>query len=104
MSVSFSNAINAYNSAARSVREGNAQPAEEAGQGSAFASLVKDSLREARDLGTKSEEIQMQAVNGQADMRDVVMAVANAEMALDTVVTIRDRVLSAYQEILKMPI
>ncbi len=104
MAVSFSNAINAYNSAARSVAEGRPEPAVESGQGSAFASLVKDSLREARDLGLKSEEVQMQAINGQADMRDVVMAVANAEMALDTVVTIRDRVVSAYQEILKMPI
>lgn len=104
MPVNFSNAINAYNAAARSVGEGRAQPAEETGQGSAFAAMVKDSLREARDLGLKSEETQMQALNGQADMRDVVMAVANAEMALDTVVTIRDRVLSAYQEILKMPI
>ena len=48
MAVSFSNAINAYNSAARSVAEGRPEPALESGQGSAFASLVKDSLREAK--------------------------------------------------------
>jgi flagellar hook-basal body complex protein FliE len=35
---------------------------------------------------------------------DVVTAVTNAEVALDTVVAVRDRVISAYQEIMRMPI
>ncbi|MEM6903398.1 MAG: flagellar hook-basal body complex protein FliE, partial [Pseudomonadota bacterium] len=34
---------------------------------------------------------------------DVVMAVNNAEITLQSVVSIRDRVISAYQEILRMP-
>jgi flagellar hook-basal body complex protein FliE len=35
---------------------------------------------------------------------DVVTAVSNAEMTLQTVVAVRDRVLNAYQEIMRMPI
>ena len=45
-----------------------------------------------------------QAVNGTADLNEVVVAVSNAEIMLTTVVTVRDRVIQAYQEILKMPI
>ena len=44
------------------------------------------------------------AVVGEADLVEVVTAVNSAEMALQTVVTVRDRVISAYQEILRMPI
>jgi flagellar hook-basal body complex protein FliE len=37
-------------------------------------------------------------------MTDVVTAVADAETALNTVVAIRDRVINAYQDIIKMPV
>lgn len=105
MAVSFSNAINAYNAAAKAVTNPDAaRPAQDAGNGAAFASMVRDSLKEARDLGVEAEHMQMKAINGDADIRDVVLAVSNAELALDTVTTVRDRVMTAYQEILKMPI
>ena len=45
-----------------------------------------------------------QIVAGKADLTDVVTAVSEAETALNTVVAIRDRVISAYQDIIKMPI
>lgn len=104
MSVSFSNAINAYQNAARQVTNDQPSAAEAMGQGSSFAQLVRSSLEEARDLNVNAEHMQMKALNGEADMRDLVLAVSNAELALDTVTTVRDRVLTAYQEILKMPI
>ncbi len=46
----------------------------------------------------------MKQISGEADLKDVVTAVANAENTLETVVAVRDKVLSAYQEILRMPI
>ena len=46
----------------------------------------------------------MKAVKGTADIQEVVMAVSNAEVALQTVVAVRDKVVSAYQDILQMPI
>ena len=45
-----------------------------------------------------------QAAIGKADLTDVVTAVTNAEMTLQTVTAVRDKVVSAYQEILRMPI
>ena len=43
-------------------------------------------------------------VAGQADMVDVVNAVNTAEITLDTVVAVRDKVIAAYQDIMRMPI
>ena len=43
-------------------------------------------------------------MTGQVDIRDVVMAVNNAEVTLQTAVAVRDKVIAAYQEIMRMPI
>ncbi len=54
---------------------------------------------------TKAAEAQMtQAVQGQGSMIDVVTAVSSAEASLETVIAVRDQVISAYQEIMRMPI
>jgi flagellar hook-basal body complex protein FliE len=46
----------------------------------------------------------MQAATGSADLASVTQAVTDAQVALQTVVAVRDRVISAYQDIIKMPI
>ena len=105
MAVSFNSAISAYQKAAQQVLgDGtkNAQP-EETG-GASFAGMVRDSLKSAVDINKHSEEMSLKGIAGEADMRDVVIAVNNAEQALNTVVAVRDKVISAYQEIIKMPI
>lgn len=66
--------------------------------------MVTDSLRKASHIGRQAEELSLKQITGEADLKDVVTAVANAEHTLETVVAVRDKVLSAYQEILKMPI
>ncbi|MBN2752058.1 MAG: flagellar hook-basal body complex protein FliE [Rhodospirillaceae bacterium] len=100
-------ALNAYRSAAQSFDAaslGGTQKGETIQPGQAFSDMVKDNLSEAVDAGKKSEQMSLLALQGKADMREVVNAVANAETALQTVVAVRDKVLSAYQEILKMSI
>ena len=56
------------------------------------------------DANLFSEKETMAAVDKESDLVDIVSAVANAEVTLDTVVTIRDRVIQAHQEIIRMPI
>lgn len=54
---------------------------------------------------TKAAETQMaQNVRGQGSLIDVVTAVSSAEAQLETVIAVRDQVISAYQEIMRMPI
>ena len=102
----FSNAISAYNNAQRSFSSSesdSAGPVSGTG-GISFSSLLKDGAQNAIAAGHKSEELGKQAIQGKADVRDVVAAVNNAELTLQTVVAVRDKVIGAYNDILKMPI
>ncbi|MBM3566445.1 MAG: flagellar hook-basal body protein FliE [Alphaproteobacteria bacterium] len=99
---SITGAINAYNTVARG---GAAQPkAGGADAGGEFAALVKSALAEAAQIGKAAETASLAAVNDRADIGKVVTAVAEAELTLQTVVSIRDKVIDAYREILRMPI
>jgi flagellar hook-basal body complex protein FliE len=69
-----------------------------------FGEMLSEALQNTVEASRASEAMASKAVAGKADVTDVVSAVTNAEMALDTVVAVRDRVISAYQEILRMPI
>lgn len=108
--VNFSRAAGAYQDALRVVNSiiektssGSASPAPSV-QGGSFIDLLSNALQGASDAGYKSEALATKAISGKADLTDVVTAVAEAENALNTVVAIRDRVITAYQEIIKMPI
>jgi len=72
--------------------------------GEDFSDLLKQAVREAADIGYKSETLSLKAAAGQADVNEVVTAVAEAEVTLQAVTTVRDKVIQAYQEIIKMPI
>ncbi len=73
-------------------------------RGTAFSEMVKAFADKTVDANLFSEKETMAAVDKESDLVDIVSAVANAEVTLDTVVTIRDRVIQAYQEIIRMPI
>ena len=66
----------------------------------ALATAVKDSASTLR----AGEAAASQGAAGQGDVVQVVNAVTAAELTLETVVAIRDRVIGAYQDIMKMPI
>jgi flagellar hook-basal body complex protein FliE len=54
---------------------------------------------------SRHAEAQMAAqVQGKAELVDVVTAISAAETSLETVMAVRDQVISAYQEIMRMPI
>jgi len=108
MAIDFSSAVNAYRQAAKTVESGGlTKPNAPIGGGddeNSFVGMVNDSLKAAAQTGREAEELSLKQISGEADLKDVVTAVANAEHTLETVVAVRDKVLSAYQEILRMPI
>lgn len=69
-----------------------------------FQELVGEALSRAVGAGYKSEAVNHEAIANQAELHELVTAVANAELTLNTVVAVRDRVIGAYQDIIKMPI
>ena len=104
MTLESSNAISAYNSALNRLKEtpGNS------GSGRVivndFTQMVKNFAESAVEVGKRSEVQSAAAAAGKADLNSVVVAVAEAELTLNTVVAVRDKVLEAYREILRMPI
>lgn len=52
----------------------------------------------------QSETAAMDAMTGSGDPHTLVQALAQTELAVQTAVTVRDKVVEAYQEILRMPV
>ncbi|MEO8113137.1 MAG: flagellar hook-basal body complex protein FliE [Phenylobacterium sp.] len=72
--------------------------------GGGFGELVKSAITDAMQA-SKHAETQMAAqVRGKAELVDVVTSISAAETSLETVMAVRDQVISAYQEIMRMPI
>ncbi|MEQ8813782.1 MAG: flagellar hook-basal body complex protein FliE [Thalassobaculum sp.] len=69
-----------------------------------FAAYVQDAAVEAVGTMHRGEDMSKAGIAGKADLNDVVAAVNDAEVTLQTVTTLRDKLVQAYQEILRMPI
>ena len=88
--------------AARAYRDVASGPA--AGTLDDFGSLLQRAAEGAVQAGQHAEAQAAQALGGGGNLTEVVQAVSRAELALQTTTAIRDRVVQAYQDILKMPI
>ncbi len=73
---------------------------EQAAAGSSAVGYVRDFAQTLRE----GEETAIQAMTGKADPQALVQALAETQLAVETAVTVRDRVVEAYQEILRMPV
>ncbi len=96
-------AVKAYANTAQALTgAGGAQPAQ--GIGSGFGDLLNSAVGAISQAGGTAEGAITNAAMGRADLVDVVTAVAAAEATLETVVAVRDEVIKAYQDIMRMPI
>lgn len=98
-------ATQAYDQAQKSGIATNVIPAQDTaptGQVT-FSGLVQNYVNQAQEIGRVGEQMTILGVQGQADMAQVATAVSEAEVTLQTVVAIRDKVVEAYREILRMP-
>lgn len=76
----------------------------EAGKAGGFGALLERAVAGTVDAAKGSDRAAMDAIAGGGDVTSVVTAVARAELALQTTVAIRDRVIQAYQDVMRMPI
>ena len=95
-------AYNAIAGIAQNVTQ--AQPQAEQLPNASFSDLLEKSLASAVDKGKEAENVSTLALMGKADITQLVTAVNGAERALNTVTAIRDKVITAYQQISQMPI
>ena len=81
---------------------GEAQPAEET---KGFADYLKDALQETNRLQLDSDRWNAALAAGQVDdVSQVVIASQKADIALQLTLQIRNRAVSAYQEIMRMQV
>ncbi len=105
MAVSFVSANAAYQAAGRIGAAESAEAAGQAGAGATrFSDVLADTVKDALSSVRAGEAAAAQGAAGQGDIVQVVNAVNAAELTLETVVAIRDKVISAYQDIMRMPI
>ena len=69
-----------------------------------FGSVMTQALDQAVQTGHVADDQAMKAISGGGNLTEVVAALSHAEMTLQTATAIRDRVVQAYQDIMKMPI
>ncbi len=106
MVVSVVAANAAYQAAARVASGASEAAALGAAQmpGGSFSDALAAAVKNATSTLHAGETAAAQGAAGTGDVVQVVNAVTAAELTLETVVAIRDRVISAYQDIMKMPI
>lgn len=69
-----------------------------------FGAVLQDAMQAVAEAGHRSDTQAQAAAVGKANMLDVVTAVAESETAIQALVSVRDKMIAAYEEILKMPI
>ena len=106
MPIDSLSAANAYRSQMKLQKEiGDALGAPQQDDAGSFANMVKDGLQTFVDAQNQSESKRVDALTGSnVDLSELVTAVSSAELTLNTVVAIRDKVITAYQDIIRMPI
>jgi flagellar hook-basal body complex protein FliE len=95
MDIKSIQALQGYTSAPKAQSQNNATSTQ-----SAFGQAAHDFSQTL----SNAEETAVKAMTGNADPHALVEALANTQIAVETAVTVRDRVVEAYQEILRMPV
>ena len=75
-----------------------------AGAGSSFGDTLSQALAGVVNTGHAADAAAARGISGEGNITDVVMAVSKAQLALQSTTAIRDRVVQAYQDIMKMSI
>ena len=96
-------AANAYANIQKTALSSGVDGGDQTG-GASFEDMVRKSVTETVDTLKGEEKASASAITGKGDLIDVIQATTNADMKLQTIVAARDRMLSAYQTIMNMPI
>src|SRR3569833_1506778 len=107
MTTPFNAVAAAYGNASKLIADA-AKPSSgalgQAGQAPDFGKLLADQVQGVIDSGKASDKMSLDLLNGKANVVDVVTAVSQTQLAMESMVAVRDKVISAYEEIMRMPI
>lgn len=98
-------AAKAYAAAQGQTGLGDPTASQQAGAtGQSFEQMLAGAMNDTVQQSKAAESQMVAGVQGKADLVDVVTSISSAEQSLETVMAVRDQVISAYQEIMRMPI
>ncbi|MEM0929942.1 MAG: flagellar hook-basal body complex protein FliE [Pseudomonadota bacterium] len=72
--------------------------------GPSFLDALKSTAMNSVQTVNQSEAMAAAAMHGQASLQEVVQATVKAEVAVETAISIRNKMIESYQEIMRMPI
>jgi flagellar hook-basal body complex protein FliE len=78
--------------------------ADEGAGGANFGAMLKEAIGSVLEAGRKSDAQSQAMAAGKSNIIDVVTAVSETEVAVEALVSVRDKLISAYEEIMRMPI
>jgi len=76
----------------------------EASGGRDFGTALQSALQSAVDTGHQAEAASVKAITEGGNVTEVATALARAELTLQTATVVRDRMLQAYQDIMRIQI
>ncbi len=97
-------AANAYASLARLTDPTAGLAKAAGGENGGFSEMLKSALGTVAEAGRHSDAQSQSLAAGKANIVDVVTAVAETEVAVSAMVSVRDKVVQAYEEIMRMQI
>ena len=95
--------LSAYGSGPTTAME-DAASAVATGNGPDFSAMVGHAAEGALQTMRNAEQTTAAGVAGTADVQQVVQALGDAEVTMQTVVAVRDKVLGAYNDIMRMTV
>jgi flagellar hook-basal body complex protein FliE len=69
-----------------------------------FGAVLARAIGGVTSAGHQADAQAVRAISGEGNVTEVATAVSRAELALQTAVSIRDKVVQAYQDVMRMPI
>jgi len=98
----IADAVTSYNKASALPKLGGADDASAGGM--SFGDVLKQAAQTLSDTQNKAEQVSMQATVGKANMVDVMTAMNNAQLTLQTVISIRDKLVEAVKSVTGTPV
>ncbi|MGO9544074.1 MAG: flagellar hook-basal body complex protein FliE [Rhodomicrobium sp.] len=98
------NAISFSSPALTAAAAGKDSAAAQAAGSSDFGSVLEGLAKQAASALKTGEDTAIAGLQGQAPVQNVVQAVMRAQTSLQTALAVRDKAISAYQDLIRMPI
>jgi len=83
---------------------GVASPLSTDGTGTSFADALKSAVADANDKVVSADHAVQSLMLGEGSVHQAMIAMQDAQVAMEMVVAVRNKVLEAYQEVMRMPV